>query len=286
MSCSANLPNLIVIGAMKCGTTSLHHYLNLHPEIFMSSEKELHFFVAEKNWQRGIEWYKSRFTSQTKIRGETSPSYTARHKWQGVASRIYSTIPEAKLIYVIRNPLERIISHYLHRKLSGVENRSIQEVLANCDRPNDNYIARSKYYWQLEQYLNYFSPQQILVLTLEELSSRPQETFKQIFRFLDVDDSFEVPQTNKKLHQSENKIQKNSWGFWLSQMPLINRVNQLPHEMRWKVEKLLFGSFSQKVEKPELDLELNRKIIDLLQEDLECLKVYTKRNFFEWDLCQ
>ena len=65
-------PNLIVIGGLKCGTTSLHHYLNLHPQIAMSRPKELNFFVAELNWELGSEWYASHFERDAEIRGETS----------------------------------------------------------------------------------------------------------------------------------------------------------------------------------------------------------------------
>jgi hypothetical protein len=71
------LPNLIIIGAMKCATTSLHYYLNLHPEILMSEEKQLDFFISELNWNKGIEWYESNFTDKAKIYGETSPIFLA-----------------------------------------------------------------------------------------------------------------------------------------------------------------------------------------------------------------
>ncbi len=70
------LPNLIVIGAQKCGTTSLHDYLGRHPEIRMSAEKELNFFQLERNWHRGVHWYEKQFPGGTAIRGETSPGYT------------------------------------------------------------------------------------------------------------------------------------------------------------------------------------------------------------------
>nr|WP_281291222.1 sulfotransferase [Hyella patelloides] len=272
------------MGAMKCGTTSLHYYLNLHPEISMSSKKELHFFVAEKNWQRGIDWYKSHFTNPTKIRGETSPSYAACHKWRGVPSLMHSVVPNAKLIYILRDPIQQIISHYLHQKTCGVESRSINQVLANCDRPNNDYIVRTKYYFQLQQYLKYFAPEQILILTLEELSSNPQATLKKVFRYLEVDDSFVIPQTDKKLHQTQNKIQKNSLGFLISKMPLIGRVGQLPHEMRWRIEKLLYTSFSQQIEKPQLALEIKQKIINLLQDDISCLREYTGNDFSQWSV--
>jgi hypothetical protein len=67
------LPNLIIIGAPKCGTTSLHHYLSLHPQISMSREKELNFFIAERNWSKGIAWYAAQFAADNKVRGEASP---------------------------------------------------------------------------------------------------------------------------------------------------------------------------------------------------------------------
>ena len=276
------LPNLIIIGAMKCGTTSLHHYLNQHPEISMSSEKELNFFRVDMNWWRGIEWYKSQFSGSTKIRGETSPGYSACHRFQGVASRIHSVVPEAKLIYILRDPVERIVSQYTHRKSDGVEHRTLDKVLAQCHRPDDDYIVRSQYYLQLKEYLNYFSPRQILILTLEELSSHPQTTLKKVFRYLEVDDSFEIPQTDKKLHQTKNKVQKNSRGFFLSRMPLLHRVNSLQHETRWKIERLLYTPFSQPIEKPQLSPELRQQIIDLLRDDMALLREYTGEDFSNW----
>src|ERR687894_2292944 len=71
------LPNLIVIGAQKCGTSVLHYYLSLHPEVSMSRPKELNFFIEERNWPRGLDWYKSQFDGDARVRGEASPNYTA-----------------------------------------------------------------------------------------------------------------------------------------------------------------------------------------------------------------
>ncbi len=95
------LPNLIIIGAQKCATTSLHYYLSLHPHIFMSREKELNFFIFERNSHKGIEWYKSNFVIKANISGESSPDCTNYPFFDGVPERMYSVVPKAKLIYII-----------------------------------------------------------------------------------------------------------------------------------------------------------------------------------------
>src|SRR5689334_23609212 len=89
------LPNLIILGGLKCGTTSLHHYLNLHPQIAMSRPKELNFFVEELNWELGSDWYTSHFDPDADVRGETSPHYTNRPRFEGVAERLAETAPDA-----------------------------------------------------------------------------------------------------------------------------------------------------------------------------------------------
>src|ERR671918_3082855 len=95
------LPNLIVVGGLKCGTTSLHHYLSLHPEVSMSRPKELNFFVAELNSDLGPEWYASHFDRDAPVRGETSPHYTNLPRFAGVAERMCSVAPEARLVYMV-----------------------------------------------------------------------------------------------------------------------------------------------------------------------------------------
>src|SRR6188472_592298 len=91
------LPNLIVIGGLKCGTTSLHHYLNLHPQIAMSRPKELNFFVAELNWPLGVDWYATHFEAGKPLRGESSPHYTNRPRFGEVADRMHSVLGEPRI---------------------------------------------------------------------------------------------------------------------------------------------------------------------------------------------
>ncbi|MBW1859792.1 MAG: sulfotransferase domain-containing protein, partial [Deltaproteobacteria bacterium] len=118
------------IGALKCGTTSLHYYLGLHPEISMSREKELYFFVKECNWYKGVDWYKSHFSGQSRIYGECTPIYTAYPVYRGVAERMHGVVPGAKLIYVVRDPIDRLVSHYVHACEMGREDRGIEGALS------------------------------------------------------------------------------------------------------------------------------------------------------------
>jgi hypothetical protein len=143
------LPNLIVIGAAKCGTTSLHEYLDEHPEISMSREKELHFFVDGKNWGRGLAWYESHFDSAAPVRGESSPGYSAFPLYRGVPERMAETIPEAKLIYLVRDPVQRIVSHYTHRTVNWPEMGTLEEALAD-PHIREWLVTPSRYWLQLE----------------------------------------------------------------------------------------------------------------------------------------
>src|SRR4051812_3312851 len=106
------LPNLIVIGAKKSGTTSLYVYLDAHPEISMTRDKELNFFVEERNWSRGLGWYGEQFDAGAPVRGEASPYYTALPHHRGVPERMASVIPDARLVYMVRDPIARLLSHY------------------------------------------------------------------------------------------------------------------------------------------------------------------------------
>ena len=110
-------PNLFVIGAMKSGTTTLHEYLGSHPEICMSDRKEPGYFVEEYGWSNGVDWYLRQFSGDGKEKylGESTTDYTKLPRFKGVARRIAEFNPGAKIMYLLRDPIERTISHYWWR---------------------------------------------------------------------------------------------------------------------------------------------------------------------------
>jgi hypothetical protein len=182
---------LIVIGAGKCGTSSLRRYLDLHPEISMSRPKELDFFAADMNWSRGIAWYERHFREAVSVRGESSVTYSEFPHRRGVPARIAQVVPEAKLIYLVRDPIDRIISSFVFNVSLGYIREPLAQALAQFE--NNPMVAKSRYWFQLEQYLQYFPREQLLVVDQHELRERRGETLERIFRFLAVDETFASP---------------------------------------------------------------------------------------------
>ena len=203
------LPNLVIIGATKCGTTALHRYLDHHPEIAMAREKELNFFIGDDgpcgagdpwrwhagNWHRGVRWYVDRF-EPARVRGETSPGYTSPSAVDAPA-RMAVLIPHARLIYLVRDPVERAISQYRHHRAEGSERRGIEEALFD---PSSQYLARSRYHERLSPFLARFPREQILVCAREELLHDRRMTLAAIYRFLGLEAGFWCTEQDRLWH--------------------------------------------------------------------------------------
>jgi hypothetical protein len=137
---------------------------------------------------------------------------------------------------------------------------------------------------QLEQYLQYFSRSNILIVTQEELQSDRRQTLRKVFRFLGVDESFYCQKFLSDRHKSSDKRRNKPTGIFLSQIPLMILVKKLHPEIQWHLEKLLFLPFSQKIERPILNEELRQKLIDKLKDDTDRLRQFTGRDFENWCL--
>ena len=181
------LPNLIIIGAMKSGTTSLHHQLSMHPDVQMSNPKELNFFHPGFNLGMRVEWYRSHFSASAQVRGESSPIYSKCTQYAGVPKRMHQCVPETRIIYIVRDPLNRIMSHYRHNVICRREERPIEQCFEDLD--SNPYIDASSYHLQLTAFLEYFRMKQIHVLSTESLAKAPKDALARVFRFLDIDES-------------------------------------------------------------------------------------------------
>ena len=277
------LPNLVVIGAAKCGTTSLHEYLDAHPEISMSREKELHFFVDRKNWERGLAWYESQFDASAPVRGESSPGYSAFPLYGGVVERMAETIPQAKLVYLVRDPVKRIVSHYTHRTVNWPEMGTLEQALAD-PHVREWLVTPSRYWLQLERYLTRFPAEQILVVDSDELRASRAEVLARIFAFVGVDPSFRSPGFERSYNTGTGRLRRNSAGDAVSRVLEGALGPGRSQALRERVPSALKAPFRRAAEPVVLTERLRSELEDELRGDAERLRAHTGLGFAGWSI--
>lgn len=291
------LPNLLIIGAAKSGTTALHEYLAQHPDIFMSTPKEPRFFYvwenpqqmeiheregrSEHNYYHTIERYSKLFEKgkECAIRGESSTAYLAN---PDCAARIKKLVPHAKLIAVLRNPVERAFSNYLmykkwqieKKEFAAVINEEIQTGRTSYQQPM-RYLFLGKYVESLKTYYGLFPAEHIRVYLYDDFETEPVNMLKDIFQFLGVDDSFvpdmkrrhnvslinryaNAPRTNKVLSTVEK-------GFAKLKMPLLEK----------SVKSIRFY-------KPKFDIDDRKKLTNYYSEEISALEKILNKDLSNW----
>ena len=277
------LPNLIVIGAAKCGTTSLHEYLDQHPEISMSREKELYFFVEEKNLGKGLAWYESQFDSSAPVRGESSPGYSAFPLYRGVPERMADTIPDAKIIYLVRDPIERIVSHYTHRTVNWPDMASLADTLAPGGL-RDWLVTPSHYWLQLQRYLNCFPAEQILVVDSDELRDRRHEALTRIFEFVGVDAAFRSPEFERSHNAGTGRTRITGSGRRLSSILERAVGPSRAQALGARLPMAVKAAFKSEVEPPLLPEPLRKDLERELSGEVEQLRAHTGLAFAGWSI--
>ena len=203
---------------MKSGTTSLYKYLSAHPEIYMAkgtnNKKTLHYFCEDINWHKGREWYEAQFTEaekrtfryfgkrKYKAVGEASGTYTKYPRFKDVPEKIHALVPDVKLIYILRDPIKRILSHIDHQIIEGLR-PPVGQLTIDTFQPI--HIITSKYFTQINQYLPYFDKRQILIICTEELQENKRAVLRETFRFLGVNENYWSPNFEKQYHSSSIK---------------------------------------------------------------------------------
>ena len=268
------LPNLLIIGAQKAATTSLHVYLDAHPHVFMSRTKELNFFAGPGwAWDRGRAWYEDQFPVAAAVRGESSPSYTAYPMVSGVPQRIHDLIPDTKLIYLVRDPVDRMVSQYIHVVGGGRERRTLREILAAPDFAQSGYVMKSRYAFQLEQYLPLFDRDRILVLGQEELLADRRRVLGSVFRFLGVDPALAPEGPDLRINTSEEKRRPRALARAFPRLKAAARNHGVARAL-----------LTREVAPPDLDPTERSRLEDLVREDAARLRALTGMTFEEWSV--
>jgi len=199
---------------MKAGTTSLYHYLRGHPHVFMPPVKELDYFAREPQSSHGIEWYRRQFApapAEAIAIGEASTLYTKHPRFPGVPERIAAQIPDARLIYLVRDPIERIRSHYQHQVALGAERAPLADAIFR----DPIYLDTSRYAMQIERYLEVFSPDQLLVVTSERLRGDREVAVREILAFLGLDSTRLPTNLDREFYRSAERTTHSPFAWHL-----------------------------------------------------------------------
>ena len=296
------LPNFIIAGPPKCASTSLHFYLNQHPDIFMSPVKETNFFT--RDFEKGLEFYATHFEKAhtEKMIGEATPSYSFL---PFAAERIQKTFPDMKIIFCFRNPAERAFSNWLmlwdagvevddfktalkinlkqleHISFEGLEGAGIWNDRVNHLKQGEKwvrmYIQAGMYAKMLNNYLGLFPKENIKYIFLDDLKKDFDNTMKSIFNFLGVDENFVIPVKedknyfyNRKIYRSLNKI------IGIKTTRAIARM--MPTDF-----KNVFKEKKQTVKKELFLQDDDRKWLNALyKSDIEQLEKLTEKNLDIW----
>jgi hypothetical protein len=273
-----NRPNFIIIGAMNTGTTSLHKYLSYHNDIFMSSPKELDFFNIDNNYNKGIAYYKSFFNSSKKRKGEASPNYTKTNS-DVVAKRMSKDFPNIKLIYIVRDPVDRFLSQCRYHNLDP--NAMYKDYFGEKSFKYDIMIS-GKYGWHYERFLKYFKKEQILIIHNQDLLNSRRPTIEQVLKFLEVSGKgYDFTKIEFKEHTLTDKdIPSKSIVF-------LNNLSVYKILKKWvghnsKIKQLYRGIMYSKPQKVEFKPELKNKLKDYYRSDIEKLEYLTNTSFDDW----
>jgi Sulfotransferase domain len=277
-----SLPNFLVIGARRAGTSLLHHkILRAHPEIYVPVQrKETHYF--DLYYDRGVEWYRSYFPSDAaagrfRAIGEVTPDYLASEEAPG---RIHQLLPECRLIAILRNPVEQAWSDYRHRRRSRDERRDFATFIEDPAA-----LTGGLYHRHLERYLALFRREALLVLIYEELVQDPGRELGRLTRFLDVSMIWSDPAALLQERVNPGQIPRFRRGF-----ALARRAGSLlaRHDLNWPVRLAkrlgVRRWFGRTAAEPSMSAAERTHLADFYREDVRRLGVLLQRDLDIWRL--
>jgi hypothetical protein len=283
-------PNFFLIGASKCATTSIWYILRQHPNIFMSEEKEPSFFV-HKEYNKRLLHYLSLFekASNEKCIGEASPVYSETTVFPDIAERIYKFNPDSKIIYIVRNPIDRMVSVWKQGLYSGHWYKNIyKERYGKEDiglMPFDfekalfnypPYVEASKYWTHLSTYFDYFSEDNVHLIFFEDFVQAPQEVISNIYGFLDID----IVNKDSQLHKVRNKgSKKTRYPKWF-----VNLNNERQKTLKYLLPPIVINQIiKQKINITNLfSHELKKRVLNELEQEIVSILDYGNKQQEYW----
>jgi hypothetical protein len=285
------LPNFLIIGPGRSGTTSLYQYLRQHPQIFMCPIKEANFFAydeaVDKNRHdlfpiRSFAEYQALFSGVTDERavGDVSPIYLRRSAL--AADRIKECLPEVRLISMLRDPVEWAHAAYLQATREGLEKRSFAQAARDARNGKVSaYFEGGAYHRQLARYFDRFARDQWVVYLYDDYRRNPASLLRQIFQFLDVDDAF-VPDVSVKHNVSGLAKSKLLERLLQRNYVTVAVKRHLPDWIRRAVDDTVSAIHQRNRVKPTIDPETRRELIGLYRDDILKLQDLLRRDLTAW----
>lgn len=272
------LPNFLIIGAMRSGTTSLTRQLRDHPDVFISANKELHYFDFE--FDKGPSWYEAHFDPAThqKAIGEATPNYMY---FADAVDKIRESLPTVRMVAILRNPVDRAYSHYWHNRSTGRETLEFAEaILAERKRlavtdPREralwSYVDRGHYIRQLERVLENSDRERLLVLLFEDLAESPAKTYSNLWRFLEIEEI--EPRANIDMPANRFVASRSR--------ALRGIIMNSPKKLRPVLEVL---NTKDKGTYPPMSTGVRRQLIEIFQESNQTLGAWLDRDLGAWSI--
>jgi hypothetical protein len=262
----SKVPDFIIIGAMKCATSSLHEQLAIQPGIFMSQLKEPNYFSDDDQYAKGWDWYYSHFepAQENDLCGESSTHYTKLPTYPQTTQRLYHHLPNVKLIYVMRHPIDRLVSQYIHEWTQKVISTDINQAIEQ----HPELVEYSRYSMQLKPYFDSFGKDRVLPVFFENLCQNPQTELERICDFIGYSGKAKWDEELGTRNRSTERMRKSAWRELVVEAPILKEVRQqlIPKEFRnwvrswWTMKK-----------KPELTPENYQYLQKIFDEDLAVL---------------
>jgi hypothetical protein len=255
----------------------------------MSPLKEVDFFAEGLNWDRGLDWYRRQFAgagSDAIAIGEASTSYSKYPEYTGVPERIAETLPGVRLIYVVRDPVERIRSHYQHRSLTGAEREPIEIAVLKDPR----YVDCSRYAYQIERYTRVFPRESLLVVASEHLRSDRERTIREIYGFLGVDETYVSDTLQREFYRTDERASYPPIVWWLRRtvkryVPAGKRAKEwIDHVMPSSLGRVPKESEPAKDPTFTITDDVREQLVERLRDDVRELRAFMPEGFDGWGL--
>jgi hypothetical protein len=258
------LPDFLIIGAMKCATTTLHKQLARQQGILMSRVKEPNFFSDDSSYARGFDWYGMLFqwAEEGDLCGESSTHYTKLPTYPRTVERMAQAIPRPKLIYLMRHPIDRLISQYVHELTTGRITVGIEEAVAR----HPELIDYSRYSMQLAPYIQAFGRESILPVGFGRLVRHSQDELERICRFLGYQGQPRWDFALGPQNVGRERLRRSMVRHVLVQAPILREIRQafIPRSWSESIKTL----WRARIERPKLDPALLGHLQETFDEDL------------------